>query len=77
MKKFVYGGKDAEESSENYLESFIATCKNISLFNPELMSATTTQTFRDSTTSLLSVVRIWLQFSVSKGTVVGNVERVC
>lgn len=47
VKKFVYGGKDPEESSENDVESFIATCKNITFFNPELMSATTTQTFRN------------------------------
>ena len=29
------------------MTSFIATCNNICFFNPELMSATTTQTFRD------------------------------
>jgi len=48
VKKFVYGSNDPEELSENDVESFkfIATC-NICSFNPELMSATNTQTFHN------------------------------
>ena len=40
MKEFVYGGKEDEAS-------FVATCKNLTFFHPELMSVTTEQTFRD------------------------------